>query len=79
MTKKIKYTYDRWKFDEDGKGGSGAQRAVSLRKIRELLKIYIEKYPKDIHFIIRKPDNKLMNFYHPAEGFGEVLKKRSRI
>lgn len=68
----MKYKYIYYCFSEDGKGVSSA-RGATLRQKREAWKRHIEISPQRIHLIIRKPDNKLMNFYHPMDTIEELL------
>lgn len=59
----MKYTYNLHSFSE--KSATSSSGGSNLKKSREHFKRHIIGVPLDTHLIIRKPDNKLMNFYHP--------------
>ena len=61
----MKYTYDCWDYNANLRGRSGATGGTNLFKLRKLHKSFIVKEPEGIHLIIRNPDGKLVNFYHP--------------
>ena len=72
--KKMKYTYITHRFNEDGRGMSSASGGT-LKHNKEVWDMFTEKYPNRTHLLIRKPDNKLMKFYHPMDQTGKLLEK----
>ena len=68
--KKKKYKYDMITFTKDYRGCSSGSGATYLHGLRRRYNNMVIRTPEDIHMIIRRPDNKLMNFYHPFKGDG---------
>ena len=62
---KRRYTYDMCVYDEDLHGRCGGTGGTNLSEIRKAHLIFIKNQPMSVTLIIRRPDNKLVNFYHP--------------
>ena len=61
----MKYTYDSFSWNENNNGKTSGKGGTNFKKIHKLFKNFVKHYPLRTHMVLRKPDNKLMDFYHP--------------
>ena len=58
-------TYDAYMVFKDGSGYTGGEGALDLEHQLLMFEKFKAWHPDDIHFVIRRPDHRIIAFFHP--------------